>query len=52
MRSDISADDVVNGHREKTLTLLWRIIEKWLLGDEMMLKIIRNETEEVRDFAC
>ena len=29
MRGDITSDDIVSGHREKTLALLWRIIANW-----------------------
>ena len=30
--SDIRAEDIVDGHREKTIALLWGLVSKWGLG--------------------
>ena len=49
-RGDITTDDVVNGHCEKTLALLWRTIAHWRLGSGSLVSesILRQEIVQVR----
>ena len=45
MTKGIKADDIVNGHREKTVTLLWGLVGNW--GMETMVDF-DNVREEIR----
>ncbi|THW48961.1 hypothetical protein D6D21_02675 [Aureobasidium pullulans] len=40
----IKAEDVVNGHREKTLSLLWALVSKWGLGFLVNWDELKKET--------
>ncbi|KAI5204771.1 hypothetical protein E4T39_03331 [Aureobasidium subglaciale] len=40
----IKADDIVNGHREKTLSLLWALVSKWGLGYLVDWDELKKET--------
>ena len=45
----VTADDVVNGHREKTVGLLWGLVSKWGLGylldwDELAREVARLQS--------
>ncbi|KAH0285417.1 hypothetical protein M436DRAFT_76077 [Aureobasidium namibiae CBS 147.97] len=40
----IKADDVVNGHREKTLSLLWALVSRWGLGYLVDWDELKKET--------
>lgn len=41
---NIKAEDIVNGHREKTLSLLWALVSKWGLGFLVDWNELRKET--------
>ena len=40
---DIKADDIVDGHREKTLGLLWFLVGKWGLGTLVVWSQVEKE---------
>ncbi|CAD0082607.1 unnamed protein product [Aureobasidium vineae] len=40
----IKAEDVVNGHREKTLSLLWALVSRWGLGYLVNWDELKKET--------
>ncbi|CAD0106954.1 unnamed protein product [Aureobasidium uvarum] len=40
----IKAEDVVNGHREKTLSLLWALVSRWGLGYLVSWEELKKET--------
>ncbi|KAI5272271.1 hypothetical protein E4T47_04480 [Aureobasidium subglaciale] len=40
----IKADDIVDGHREKTLSLLWALVSKWGLGFLVDWDELKKET--------
>jgi abnormal spindle-like microcephaly-associated protein len=44
---DISADDIVNGFREKTVALLWGLTGKWGLGSLLDWADIQHETRRL-----
>ncbi|KAH7378782.1 hypothetical protein BKA66DRAFT_466600 [Pyrenochaeta sp. MPI-SDFR-AT-0127] len=46
---DIRAEDIVNGHREKTLSLLWSLVGKCGLGSLVDWPQIVKETERFRE---
>ena len=40
---DVSAEDIVDGHREKTIALLWRLVSKWGLPGLVDWEDVRQE---------
>lgn len=40
---DVAAEDIVDGHREKTIALLWRLVSKWGLPGLVDWKDVRQE---------
>lgn len=52
---DVAAEDIVDGHREKTLALLWRLVSKWGLPglvdwDDVRQEITRLQRRAVAQF--
>ncbi|GME35357.1 putative calmodulin-binding protein sha1 protein [Neofusicoccum parvum] len=45
---DVTAEDIVDGHREKTLGLLWGLVGKWGLEALVDWKELENETQRYR----
>ncbi|KAJ9624154.1 hypothetical protein H2203_005604 [Taxawa tesnikishii (nom. ined.)] len=43
----VTAEDVVNGHRERTLTLLWSLVSGWGLGLLVDWKEVESETRRL-----
>jgi abnormal spindle-like microcephaly-associated protein len=41
---NVKAEDIVNGHREKTLSLLWALVSKWGLGYLVDWDELKKET--------
>ncbi|OCL08425.1 hypothetical protein AOQ84DRAFT_406824 [Glonium stellatum] len=46
--SDVTSDDIVDGHREKTLRLLWALVCKWGLGPLVDWAEVEKETARFR----
>lgn len=46
--SDVKPDDIVDGHREKTLGLLWALVCKWGLGPLINWAEVEKETARFR----
>lgn len=44
----ITPRDLVNGHREKTLALLWRMIMHWRIPALVDVELLREETLRVK----
>lgn len=42
--SSTSAQDIVDGHREKTLSLLWSLVNRWGMGQLVDWAEVKNET--------
>lgn len=40
---DVAAEDIVDGHREKTIALLWRLVSKWGLPGLVDWEDVRQE---------
>ncbi|KAI4719234.1 hypothetical protein E4T48_04551 [Aureobasidium sp. EXF-10727] len=47
----IKAEDVVNGHREKTLSLLWALVSRWGLGYLVDWDELKKETLRFSKFS-
>ncbi len=47
---DISADDIVDGYREKTVRLLWALTSKWGLGGLVDWEDLKKETKRLGRF--
>ncbi|KAF2204111.1 hypothetical protein GQ43DRAFT_205431 [Delitschia confertaspora ATCC 74209] len=45
----IHAEDIVDGHREKTLSLLWSLVGKWGLSSLVDWSLLAKEVERFRD---
>ena len=45
----LSAEDIVNGHREKTVTLLWGLVGKWGLSRLLDFQSLTKEIHRLRD---
>lgn len=45
---DVSAEDIVDGHREKTIALLWRLVSKWGLPGLVDWEDVRQEIGRLR----
>jgi len=45
----ISADDIVDGHREKTLSLLWSVVGRFGLGNLVDWKMLGREVRRFRE---
>lgn len=45
---DICAEDIVDGHREKTISLLWGLVGKWGLTQLIDWDDVRNEITRLR----
>ncbi|KAL3463354.1 hypothetical protein BJX64DRAFT_257103 [Aspergillus heterothallicus] len=43
--NNIRAEDIVDGHREKTIALLWALVSKWGLSGLVNLDDLRNEIQ-------
>ncbi|GKZ19088.1 hypothetical protein AbraIFM66951_010351 [Aspergillus brasiliensis] len=48
LAKDIHAEDIVDGHREKTIALLWNLISTWGLAGLVDWKDVRKEIERLR----
>ncbi|KAI9708465.1 MAG: hypothetical protein M1820_003926 [Bogoriella megaspora] len=46
---DVKAEDIVDGHREKTIRLLWFLISRWGLGALITPSDIKKEIYRLRD---
>ncbi|GAB1214886.1 hypothetical protein ATERTT37_004065 [Aspergillus terreus] len=47
----LRAEDVVDGHREKTIALLWGLVSKWDLSGLVDLDEVRNEVDRLKQKA-
>ncbi|KAL5356388.1 hypothetical protein BJX96DRAFT_105492 [Aspergillus floccosus] len=47
----LRAEDIVDGHREKTIALLWGLISKWDLSGLVDLDEVRNEVDRLKQKA-
>ena len=45
---DVSAEDIVDGHREKTIALLWKLVSKWGLPGLVDWEDVRQEIGRLR----
>ena len=45
---DVTADDIVDGYREKTVRLLWTLTSKWGLGGLVDWEDLKKETKRLR----
>ena len=45
---DLNAADIVDGHREKTVRLLWGLVSRWGLGILVDFTLLDGETERLR----
>jgi abnormal spindle-like microcephaly-associated protein len=48
---DVHAEDIVNGHREKTIALLWGLVSRWGLSELIDWDDVRNEIDRLRQKA-
>lgn len=48
MLRGLSATDIVDGHREKTVRLLWGLVSKWGLGMLVDFDLVDRETKRLR----
>ncbi len=46
--ADIKAEDIVDGHREKTLYLLWSLVGRWGLGTLLDFTLVEKEVVRLR----
>lgn len=46
--SDVQAEDIVDGHREKTIALLWGLVSKWGLAGLIDWDDVRKEIERLK----
>ncbi|KAL3454549.1 hypothetical protein BJX65DRAFT_260775 [Aspergillus insuetus] len=46
--NNIRAEDIVNGHREKTIALLWGLVSKWGLSGFVDLSDLRQEITQLK----
>ncbi|EAW08242.1 putative calmodulin-binding protein Sha1 [Aspergillus clavatus NRRL 1] len=49
--SNIHAEDIVNGHREKTIALLWGLVSRWGLSELVEWDDVKKEIERLRQKA-
>jgi len=49
--ADIKAEDIVDGHREKTLSLLWSLVGRWGLGTLLDFTLVEKEVMRLRSMA-
>jgi len=54
---DVVAEDIVDGHREKTIALLWRLVSKWGLPglvdwEDVRQEIGRLKRKAISQFGC
>lgn len=45
---NITAEDIVNGHREKTVGLLWSLVSRWGLSSLVDFKAVKEEIKRLR----
>lgn len=45
---DLRAEDIVNGHRERTVALLWALVGKWGLDTLVDFEALRKEVSRLR----
>lgn len=43
IEGEIKAEDIVDGHRERTIALLWQLVGKWSLGKVIDLECLQRE---------
>ncbi|EAW23276.1 putative calmodulin-binding protein Sha1 [Aspergillus fischeri NRRL 181] len=48
---DVHAEDIVNGHREKTIALLWGLVSRWGLSELIDWDDVRKEIDRLRQKA-
>lgn len=48
---DVDAEDIVNGHREKTIALLWGLVSRWGLSELIDWDDVRKEIDRLRQKA-
>ncbi|EAL88203.1 hypothetical protein KXW98_005024 [Aspergillus fumigatus] len=48
---DVRAEDIVNGHREKTIALLWGLVSRWGLSELIDWDDVRKEIDRLRQKA-
>jgi abnormal spindle-like microcephaly-associated protein len=48
---DLHAEDIVNGHREKTIALLWGLVGRWALSELIDWDDVRKEIDRLRQKA-
>ncbi|OOF97279.1 hypothetical protein ASPCADRAFT_514260 [Aspergillus carbonarius ITEM 5010] len=49
--SDVRAEDIVDGHREKTIALLWKLVSTWGLAGLVDWADVRKEVERLKQKA-
>ncbi|PWY95622.1 hypothetical protein BO94DRAFT_506732 [Aspergillus sclerotioniger CBS 115572] len=49
--SDVHAEDIVDGHREKTIALLWKLVSTWGLAGLVDWEDVRKEVERLKQKA-
>ena len=49
---NLSAEDIVDGHREKTVTLLWSLVGKWGLDTLVDFDALSKEIRRLRRYDC
>ncbi|KAI2824152.1 hypothetical protein CBS115989_971 [Aspergillus niger] len=52
LAKDIRAEDIVDGHREKTIALLWKLVSTWGLAGLVDWTEVRKEIERLRQKAA
>lgn len=45
---NVKAEDIVDGHREKTVSLLWAIVSRWGLEALVDFRLVENEISRLR----
>ena len=48
-RKQITAKDIVGGHRQRTLALLWKIISHWQIPALVDVAELKLEIQRIRD---
>lgn len=49
-RGDITSREIVDGHREKTLALLWKIMSHWKISSLVNVNNLEREVERVKKY--
>ncbi len=49
-RGDITSREIVDGHREKTLALLWKIMSHWKISSLVNINNLDNEVERIKKY--